>query len=277
MWEAVNRGLDEFFGIVFYPLTGIDPVWQGVILGLPVALLALLIYKLASNQQGITRSKDLIKGHLLELLLFRDDLRVILGAQGRALWQCLVYLRHALLPLAILIVPVALLLVQIETRYANRALLAGESALVSIVLAGDRVPTSFSPGPGLTGGQGLDIESPALRLDAERRLVWRVRAVEPGKHRVMVRLDGMDVSRQIAVGPPETGRVVKSIYRNVDLRTLGSPGEAALAEDSPAESIYVGYPERSRMFAGLSYVTWALIGASLLFGFVLRRPFRVDF
>jgi hypothetical protein len=239
--------------------------------------LALLIYKIASDQQGITRSKSLIKGHLLELLLFRDDLKVILGAQARALWQCLVYLRHALMPLAILIVPVLLLLIQIETRYASRALVAGESSLVGIVLADDIAPTSISPGPVLVGAQGVVVESPALRLDAERRLIWRVRAIEPGNHTISVQLNGMDVSRQIAVSPPESGQIVKSIYRNVDFRTLGSPGEDALAKDSPALSISVDYPQRAGMFAGLTYVSWALFGASLVFGFLLRRPLGVDF
>jgi len=277
MWESVNRGLDAFFGVFLRPLSGVDPIWQGVILGLPVALLALLIYRVASDQQGITKSKNLIKGHLLELLLFRDDLKVILGAQGRALWQCVVYLRHALIPLAILIVPVLLLLVQIETRYANRALETGESALVGIILADDLTPSTISPEPVLTGHHGILVETPALRLDAENRLIWRVRAVEPGNHVISIRLNGSDIGRHIAVSPLEKERVIESIYRSIDFRTLGSPGEDALTESSPAVSLFVNYPDRAGKFAGLSYVSWALFGASLLFGFLLRRPLGVDF
>ena len=102
-------------------------------------------------------------------------------------------------------------------------------------------------------------------------------SVETGIHTVSIRLNGTDIGRQIAVSPPEGERVVQSIYRSIDFRTLGSPGEKALPEDSPARSISVNYPERAGIFAGLSYVSWALFGAFLVFGFMLRRPLGVDF
>ena len=46
------------------------------------ALLMLFVFQLTSNQAGIRRAKDRIKAHLLELRLFKDNMRVTLWAQG---------------------------------------------------------------------------------------------------------------------------------------------------------------------------------------------------
>ena len=53
----------------------------------PGALFALAIYKAISNQAAIRDAKDKIIAHLLELRLFRDDLRVLLRAEGRRVRQ----------------------------------------------------------------------------------------------------------------------------------------------------------------------------------------------
>ncbi len=105
-------------GPLFRLMAPLDPVWQGVLWGMPVGLVALLIYRFASNQSDITRTKNGIKANLLALRLFRDDLGVVLRTQGQVFRLVGRYLRLGLVPLAILFVPVVLLLIQIEARFA---------------------------------------------------------------------------------------------------------------------------------------------------------------
>ena len=113
---------------------------------LPLTVLALLVYRWVSDQAGIVRTKDRIKAYLLELWLYKDDPRVLLGAQGRVVWHSLVYLRHALLPVAILLVPIGLLTAQVESRFARRR--AGGAASACWCL-----PRSPADGPPEAGGQ----------------------------------------------------------------------------------------------------------------------------
>jgi hypothetical protein len=78
MWPTVNTVLNAPFDALFWLVHGLPAEWQVVLLAVPGALFALSIYKLVSNQEAIRDAKDKIVAYLLELRLFRDDLRVLL-------------------------------------------------------------------------------------------------------------------------------------------------------------------------------------------------------
>src|SRR5262245_1883410 len=100
MWSAVNAVLNPLFGALCWPVHWLPAEWQVAVLALPAAVLALAIYKVSSNQTAIRHAKSRIVAHLLELRLFRDDFRVMLGAQGRVFANIGRYLGHSLLPMA---------------------------------------------------------------------------------------------------------------------------------------------------------------------------------
>jgi hypothetical protein len=274
MWRWPGEFLNAIFAPIFLVLSKLDPAVQGIVLGLPVALLALLIYRFASNQQAITRTKDQITGQLLALRLFRDDFRIVLGAQGRIFRLVVRYLRLALLPMAILLVPVVLLLVQVESRFALRPLAVGESALIAVEI--DSVPPS-QVDASVSASAGARVETEGLRLDSERQILWRLIASEAGPHLVSVSVGEETQQRRLWVGTQRPQLMDSTVYRANDVRSL----LGAADEPMPAESIVVrttiSYPEASGTFAGLSSVTWLMFVSSLVFGFLLRRPLNVDF
>jgi hypothetical protein len=253
----------------------LDPIWQGILWGIPVGVIALLIYRFASNQADITRTKNGIKANLLALRLFRDDLGVVLRTQGKIFRLVGRYLRLGLLPLAILLIPVVLLLIQIESRFAYQTLTVGNPALLAATVDDSLQPTSADAG--IATSQGLRVETPALRLDSEKRILWRISPVEPGEHSVSVRVGDREVVRPVWVGAPRPELLMPSIYRSGDIRSFGNPGEEAIDAESSLAALSVEYGPSDDLFAGLSPASWAMFISSLVFGFALRRPLGVVF
>jgi hypothetical protein len=256
-------------------MSPLDPVWQGVLWGLPVGLVALLIYRFASNQSDITRTKNGIKANLLALRLFRDDLGVVLRTQGKIFRLVGRYLRLGLVPLAILLIPVVLLLIQIESRFAYQAMAVGKPALLTVTVDKSLEPSGVEATVSVSNG--MRVETPAFRSDSERRILWRISPTEAGSHAVTIRLGDQEVVRQLWAGGARPELLVPSIYRSGDIRAFGNPGEAAMDADSKVTSISVEYAPGENLFAGLSPASWAMFISSLVFGFALRRPLGVEF
>jgi len=275
VWSEVNYILGRAFDLWLWPFQDLPPTWQVCALGLPVAVFALLVFRYSSNQRAIERTKDLIKAHLLELRLYRDDVKVMMRAQLEILRHSLTYMRHALVPMAVMIVPLVLVMVQVESRYAFRALAPDESAIVTVTLDGDYGPVSeLKAEISLPGG--LAQETPALRIDETGDILWRVRALTPGEHPIEIRVGDSGAAGRVVVGG--TGaRPVPAFYRADDWRTLLYPGLPPLENDSIVSAITVSYPRKRAVFAGLSSASWILLGVSLLFGYALRGIFGVTF
>src|SRR5262245_14369622 len=164
MWAAVSKVLNAPFDALFWLVHWLPAAWQVVVLALPGALFALWIYKMVSNQEAIRDAKDKIVAYLLELRLYRDDLRVLLRAEGRVFASIGRYLGHSLLPMVIMLPVFLLFLIQIESRFSFRGLAADEQALVTVGVASNQ-PVSRIP-VNLDAEDGLRIATPALRADA---------------------------------------------------------------------------------------------------------------
>ena len=131
MWSAINSWLNLAFDVLLLPLHGTPTSFQVIILAVPTAVLALLAYRFTSNQAGIATAKQKIAAYLLELRLYGDDLRVMFAAQGQVFWHIFVYMAHALRPMAVMMLPILLIMIQVESRYAFRSFEPGEQRLSS--------------------------------------------------------------------------------------------------------------------------------------------------
>lgn len=271
----INRPVNDVFDWLLWPLQGLSTTWQVILLGLPTAVLALLVYRYASNQAAILAAKEKIAAYLLELRLYPDDLRLILRAQGQVFRHVLKYMGHALLPMTVMIVPLTLIIIQVETRYAFRGLKPGESAILSsVMLDGNWPATALKTALALP--VGLFQETPVLRINSTHEVHWRLRAEQYGEYRVKIILGEKHFDRRVLVGQ-SNGKISPSVYRANDIRTLLYPAEPALKEEAEVVAIHLSYPRVRTVFLGLSSASWILFGASLFFGFALRRLFGVTF
>jgi hypothetical protein len=275
MWPALNQALNAMVDIWLWPVQGLGVTWQIVVLALPTTVIALLVFRFVSNQDGIRIQKDRIKAYLLELLLYKDDLRVTMSAQRHIFGHSLRYMGCALLPMAVMILPFILIMVQVESRFAFQGLEPGESTVLAVAvdMQQQRVKqTDYRldlPG-------GLTQETPAVRVPATGEVVWRIRADDPGDYKATIHAGDHVIEKHIMVGEQLT-RLAPSVYRADDFRTLGFPAEAALAADQPIVGISMDYPRARGEFIGLSSASWLLFLFSIIFGFALRGVLGVTF
>jgi len=271
---VVNAAITRLFDLYLTPFAW-GGAWAGVAaLALVTAVLAMLIFRYTSNQRAIRRIKDLIISHLLEVALYRDDLRVVLRAEGAILRDNLRYLACALVPLACMVIPVGLLLIQGELRYGHRPLEAGERAIVSVKLGpgGGGVDTAAISAP-----PGVTVETPPLRIPALREVDWRVRAEKAGVYDLRLTNAGSQFSKRIVVGEVSRDRISTHRLAAGGWRQLLHPGEPPLPAAAGIESIHVAYqPAELRLFGWRMAWLWPWLALSMIFGYALKGPLRVQ-
>ena len=85
-------------------------------LSVVVGLLMIVLFGYTSDQKAIGIAKDQLKAHLLAVRLYRDQLHVVMGSYGKVLRGTGRYLKLAFKPLLYVIIPITLLIVQLD-RY----------------------------------------------------------------------------------------------------------------------------------------------------------------
>ena len=143
-------------------------------------LAAVLVFGYVSNQESLRRIKDRIQAHLLELRLFPDQLGVVLKAYGRVLRWTLAYLTYNLKPLAILMLPLVIIMVQLDLRLGSRPFQPHDSFILTAKLA---EPGALDSGS-LQTAEGVDIDcssrkhsrSPGSGLANSRGRIRRIHA-----------------------------------------------------------------------------------------------------
>ena len=90
---------------------------------------------MTSDQEALFNAKQRLKAHLLELLLYSNDMVLSMRAQKDLFLTNLSYIRCTLRPILFLLIPVILLLVQMDMRYGIRPLQVGETTLLRVKLS----------------------------------------------------------------------------------------------------------------------------------------------
>ncbi len=268
---TVNSIVTALFNLGLDPL--VSHAWVGLALvSALTGLVLLVIFRYTSNQRGIRTAKDRILAHLLEVVLYRDQMRVVVRAQSRLVIDNLRYLGHALVPLAFMILPVGLMLVQLDLRYGRRPLRVGETAVVSVKLR----PGTDLDKVALNAPQGVKVETPSLRIPALNEVDWRVRATAAGDHKVTVSTGEDEVAKQVVVGDRaarvSTARVDSGVWAQ-----FLHPGEPPVPASSSVQSIAVsyGYADLPLGRWRINWV-WAWLIISMAFGYALKGPLRVQ-
>jgi hypothetical protein len=267
-WNAVTSSV---FDVVLAPF-GHGPAYFDLLLWPVLAgVMALLVYKRVSNQEGIERIKRMIAVRLYEIRLFRHDPLQVVTSTGRIMASNTRYLGLNFVPLVVLLVPMLIVLVQLVSNYAFAPAPVGTVDLLEVRL---------DPRSGVSPRQvelelpeGVALEAPPVRT-AEGEIFWRLRADEAGDHELRLRVAGETLTKTWAVGG--ASRKVP-VMRTKSWEALLYPGEAALERSSPVHTMALSYPERDLglLPGGELGILATFFGLSLLSGFALKGRFGV--
>ena len=273
--QGMNRVLTGAFDLLFRPLSLLGPALSLFLFSAATGLLMVWIFGRVSDQEKIRRTKDRIQGNLIAVRLFQNSAGVFLRTQGRLFVDTLVYMGLSLKPMLVMIVPVLLVLIQLQGRYAVRPLEAGEAAVVKVrVQSGDLL--ADPAGIGLESRGGVVVETPPVRIPSEREVLWRVRAGAPGRHTLTVHVGEHPVEKDLVVGG--TTRLLSARRTGegvIDL--LLNPGDPPLDPSLPVESVSVGYPQPEITFLGwkIHWLVWFFI-ISIAVGYLLKGVLGVE-
>jgi len=274
MW-IFNSVFGKIFEYFFYPFSNLSP-WIGMIsISFLTGLFMLFIFRFTSNQKGIRKVKNKIKAHLLELRLFQDSLVLSFKAQGNILRYNLKYISYSAKPMLIMIIPLILILIQLNLWFGYKALSPGEKAILKVKLKENfsllDLDISIESSP------GYEIETPPLRIEEERELDWRLRAGKKGVHDLVLILNGQKFKKKMAVAQAQLNKLSPTKVQRNFIAEIMNPGEAPLPSDSTLEAIEIVYPSKNMNFFGWQ-IHWLIVyfALSIIFGFAFKSLFGVE-
>jgi uncharacterized membrane protein (DUF106 family) len=274
MW-TFNSVFGKIFDILFIPFQNMNP-WVGMtIVSFLTGLLMLVIFRYTSNQAGIKKVKNKIKAHLLELRLYKDSLGLSLKAQGNILLANMKYITHSFKPLLVMIVPVILILIQLNFWFGYEPLKPGQQTLLKVKLEEGFDPLqtelTLEPDPEIL------IETIPLRIEEYREINWRISSKESGVHRINVVIAGQKIPKTIATEIKSLNKLSPIKHKTNFIDELFYPVEAPIAKDLPVKSIEVLYPAKSMNLFGWN-MHWliAYFALSIIFGFAFKGVFKVE-
>ncbi|MCH7702404.1 MAG: hypothetical protein IID37_12030 [Planctomycetes bacterium] len=257
---------------VCYAVLSPLPVWAGLtIISAVTGVLMLGVFRYTSNQTAIKKVKDDIKANLLCLKLYKDSLGVMFRAQAGLVWAAARQMRYMLFPFLVMLPPMLLMLAQMGVRYQWRPLQTGERMNIEMTLADALVdPTDVALKP----SAGMIVEAGPVAGD--KKVVWRVRGGEPGRHLLEFVLAGATVEKEIVIGnefgPVSAKRMVAGWTSQ-----LFHPIETLLVAGGGVSSIELFYPGGDSWFSGPTWWMLSFFVISMAFALIFKPLFKVTF
>jgi uncharacterized membrane protein (DUF106 family) len=244
-----------------------SPLAIVIVVSLIVGLLMVVLFGYTSDQKAIGIAKDQLKAHLLAVRLYRDQIPVVMGSYGKILRGTGRYLKLAFKPLLYIIIPITLLIVQID-RYLGATPIPPNSPFLLTVhtTGGDALNDATLDLPA-----ELTMTAPPVHIPSTNEIVWRLTASKEGKYEVKIAAAGQSVVKAVCVGSG-LPRISTVRLRGHFWERMFSSAESALPENSPVESISINYPDRNIEIAGygMNWI-WLFFILSMVAGFVFKE------
>jgi hypothetical protein len=249
-----------------------SPLVLVLALSIVIGFLMVIVFRYTSDQKAIGRAKDRLQAHLLAVRLFQDQLPVVLRAYAHILRGTGSYLRLALTPFLIAILPITFLIIEIDRYFGFLPLRPAQTFLVEARIddpaAANEVELQLPP--------QLASSAPAVHILRDKEVVWRLVAQREGQYDIHFAAAGQTVSKQVVVSPG-LARVSPVRLRGKFWERIVTSGEPALAENSPIQSIAITYQPRVINFVWMEW-NWMVLFfvVSLVAGFIFKSVLGIQ-
>jgi uncharacterized membrane protein (DUF106 family) len=240
-----------------------SPLAIVVVLSLVVGLLMVVLFGYTSDQKAIGVAKDQLKAHLLAVRLYRDQIPVVMGSYGKILRGTGRYLKLAFKPLLYVIVPITLLVVQVDRYLGSTPIPTNAPFLLTAHFTGSDPLNDVT----LDLPPEITMTAPPVHVPASNEIVWRLAASKEGQYEVKIAA----AAKAVCVGS-NLARISTVRLRGQFWRRIFTSAEPALPENSPIESIAINYPNRNITIAGygMNWI-WLFFILSMAAGFVFKE------
>jgi len=252
-----------------------SPMAIVIAVSLVVGFLMVVLFGYTSDQKAIGIAKDQLKAHLLAVRLYRDQIPVVMGSYGKILRGTGRYLKLAFKPLLYVIIPITLLIVQIDRYLGATPIPPNTPFLLTVRLA--------APSGGQTTGNDalndvtldlppeIEMTAPPVHVPSTNEIIWRLTSPKEGKYEVKIADAGQTAAKIVCVGS-DLPRISTVRLRGYFWERMFSSAEPALPENSPIDSISINYPDRNVEVAGygMNWI-WLFFILSMVAGFIFKE------
>jgi uncharacterized membrane protein (DUF106 family) len=244
-----------------------SPLAIVVVFSVVVGLLMVVLFGYTSDQKAIGIAKDQLKAHLLAVRLYRDQIPVVMGSYGKILRGTGRYLKLAFKPLLYVIIPITLLMVQIDRYLGSSPITVSAPFLLTAHLAGSDVPSEVT----LDLPPEITMTAPAVHIAAANEIVWRLVGAKGGEYEIKIAAAGQSAAKAVCVGG-DLPRISTVRLRGQFWTRMFSSAEPALPKNSPIDSISINYPDRNIDIAGygMNWI-WLFFILSMVAGFIFKE------
>jgi len=256
------------------PFEGTHPFWPIVFVSLLTAIAMLWIFGKLSNQEAIRIVRQRIRGNLLAVRLYQHDLKIVMYLQKKILVDTFIYLRYSLGPFLVMVIPIVLILAQLQLYFSVQPAQVDESLIIRAVVADPEILQDTIPEL-VADSDSVRVETPAVRSLEDGEVAWRIKPLRPGRHTITLRIESRGVTKLLVVGEDWTG--VPFLRSNSSLDALLYPGEEMIPDGEPFTAVEIGYDPLPILLAGWDF-HWLVLFflLSLLFALLLKKPMGVE-
>jgi hypothetical protein len=249
-----------------------SPAMLVLLASVVIGLATVIVFRYASDQRAIHKTKDSFKAHLLALRLFQDQIPIVLRSYGCILLAIGRYLRLAIWPVLLTAIPLALVIAQLDRYLGSVPLKTGQTFLVKARVNDPETLRATS----LQLPDGLRASAPPVHVPAENIVVWRIAAETDGDYNVRVQTPREVWSKRVVVAPG-LARLSPIRLRAPFWERIFLSGEPALPKNASVQSIEVEYPSRNIAFAGFAWTwMWLLFVLTVGAGFAFKSILGIE-
>ena len=276
MWR-VNRPLRWVFDLVVLPFRGMPAIVGLTVISLLISVVMLIGFRAVSDQDALEEVKRRIYGGVYEIRLYKDDLRTIFAAQVGILRETMTYFRLSMVPMLWMMVPIVIIVSQLQFQYGYESLEPGQTALLRVELteeAAEGVSATDGAGVSLDVPDGVRVETPLVWIPSLREAGWRIAAERPGEYELVISIGEETLTKSMRVSGTT---VLRSPIRPSSLLDqLIYPVEQPVPRGSSAEAIRLDYVEAEiNMFGWHTHWIIAFFILTMVFAFALAKPLGV--
>ncbi|HUF75107.1 MAG TPA: hypothetical protein VMM35_02455 [Longimicrobiales bacterium] len=273
----LNAVLRAVFDLVVMPFRGMPAIVGLTIISLVVSVAVLIGFGRLSDQRALAEVKRRIHAGVYEIRLFKDDLPTIFSAQLDIFRETWTYFKLSMVPMLWMIVPIVIVVIQLQFQYGYEPLEPGDSTLLRIELTAEgaeRMAATDAADVSLEAPPGVRVETPVVWVPSQREAGWRIAAETPGEYELMVRVGDERLTKSLRVaGSTELRSPVKpsSLWEQIIW-----PAESPIPRGSQVEAIRVDYVDGEvDMFGWGTHWIIAFFILTMIFAFALQKPLGV--
>ncbi len=285
--NAVNSVMRGLFDVLMTPFELLGAAWA-LVLGSGIAgILALIVFKHISWQAGIKGVKDKIKGNMIAIRIYQDDLVIVARSVINVLLRNFQYLGLNFGPILPLLAPFALVLAQFVVRYAYDPLPVVPAAQAAEMMSGEGTMITIEMKPGqesqaadldVTLPEGLVAITPLVRSGATGKAFLEVVATESVRGDIEILVGNTVVGTKAIVAGDEPTRTMQPRRTNSFWWSWLLPAEDTFEADGPLQDVTFLYPSRDLGWlpGGEGGIVLVFLLASMAFGAAMLKPLKIQ-